>query len=73
MLGDEDAVEEGGLERDNDLIFSPLRLKLRRCFPKESANEDRRDLMRRRVTFQFEHQYSDFNWLQRRQNRSGLL
>ena len=48
-LGDEDAAGGGGGERDDDLAFCPLRLKLRRCFPRESAREERRDLKREMV------------------------
>ena len=48
-LDAEDAAGGGGGDRDDDLAFCPLRLKLRRCFPRESAREERRDLKREMV------------------------
>ena len=48
-LGDEDAAGGGGGDRDDDLAFCPLRLKLRRCFPRESAREERRDLKKEMI------------------------
>ena len=48
-LDDEVAAGGGGGERDDDLAFSPLRLKLRRCFTQESAMEERRDLKKEMI------------------------
>ena len=47
--GDEDVAGGGGGERDVDLAFCPLRLKLRRCFTQESAMEERRDLKKEMI------------------------
>ena len=48
-LEDEDVAGGGGGERDGELAFCPLRLRLRRCFTQESAIEERRDLKKEMI------------------------
>ena len=48
-LGDEDVAGGGGGERDDELAFCPLRLELRRCFTRESAREESRDLKKEMI------------------------